>query len=98
VTLRSRFLWQATTRAKFTRFWTAQTRFLARLYRSPLVTLAAIRGACPAGGCILALCCDERIMTSDAASCIGLNEVALGIAVPRCVQPHLPLATAQPPR
>ena len=43
------------------------------------------RGACPAGGCILALCCDERVMTDDSTSCIGLNEVALGIAVPRCV-------------
>jgi hypothetical protein len=46
------------------------------------------RGACPAGGCILALCCDERVMTDDSASCIGLNEVALGIAVPRCVLVH----------
>lgn len=39
--------------------------FLARLYRSPLVTLAAIKGACPAGGCCLSLCCDMRVMTEQ---------------------------------
>lgn len=55
--------------------------FLARLYASPLVTIAAIRGACPAGGCCLALCCDYRIMTQKGS--IGLNEVALGISVPK---------------
>jgi Delta3-Delta2-enoyl-CoA isomerase len=43
--------------------------------------VAAIRGACPAGGCIIALCCDYRIMTE--VGIIGLNEVALGITVPK---------------
>jgi hypothetical protein len=43
------------------------------------VQVAAIRGACPAGGCCLSLCCDFRIMTEFGH--IGLNEVALGIAV-----------------
>lgn len=55
--------------------------FLARLYISRLVTVAAIRGACPAGGCCLALCCDYRIITETGS--IGLNEVALGISVPK---------------
>ncbi len=54
----------------------AQTRLL----KSPLVTVAAIRGYCPAGGCVLALCCDARICTPDTR--IGLNEVELGIPVP----------------
>ena len=48
--------------------------------RSPLVTIAAIRGACPAAGCNIALCCDHRIMTAQGY--IGLNEVAIGISVP----------------
>ena len=61
-------------------FWVTQNKFFARLYRSPLVTVAAIRGACPAGGCALALCCDYRVMTDFGN--IGLNEVALGIPVP----------------
>jgi len=73
---------RTTTADRFLSFWSAQTVFLARLYRSPLITIAAIRGACPAGGCILSLCCDYRIMTREGNPTIGLNEVALGITVP----------------
>ena len=57
-------------------------RFLGELYTSRLVTIAGIRGACPAGGCCLSLCCDYRIMT-EGVGYIGLNEVALGIHVPK---------------
>lgn len=75
---------RSTSASRFRDFWSAQTTCLTRLYASPLVTVAAIRGACPAGGCILAMCCDYRIMTSDVGGAtIGLNEVALGISVPR---------------
>ena len=42
--------------------------------------MAAIRGACPAGGCCLALTCDYRIQTQQGT--IGLNETALGVPVP----------------
>lgn len=69
-----------TTQARHREFWLAQTNFLARLYRSPLVTVAAIRGACPAGGCVLAMCCDYRIITKGGA--MGLNEVAIGLTPP----------------
>ena len=62
------------------RFWEVSNVFLARLYRSPLFTVAAIRGACPAAGCGIAMCCDYRIMSEKGH--IGLNEVALGIPVP----------------
>eukprot|EP00913_Durusdinium_trenchii_P001859 g1721.t1 len=51
------------------------------IYGSRLATVAAINGACPAGGCMLAMCCDWRIITYDGS--MGLNEVALGIPVPR---------------
>ena len=44
------------------------------------MTVCAIKGACPAGGCCLSLCCDFRVMTDFGH--IGLNEVALGIPVP----------------
>merc|ERR1712166_1333077 len=44
------------------------------------VTTASINGACPAGGCCLALCCDYRVITQKGA--IGLNESAIGIPVP----------------
>ena len=30
---------------------------LTSIYRSRLATVAAINGACPAGGCALAMCC-----------------------------------------
>ncbi len=36
--------------------------------------VAAIRGACPAGGCCIAMACDARIMTQHGN--IGLNEVS----------------------
>lgn len=66
---------------RYREFWVESNKFLARLYRSPLVTVAAIRGACPAGGCCMSLCCDLRIM-ADGPGHIGLNEVAIGISVP----------------
>ncbi len=65
---------------RYKEFWVTQNRFLARLYRSPLFTIAAIRGACPAGGCGLSLCCDVRLMTEFGN--IGLNEVSIGLPVP----------------
>lgn len=65
---------------RYREFWVTQNTFFAKLYRSRLVTVAAVRGACPAGGCALALCCDYRVMTDFGN--IGLNEVALGIPVP----------------
>ena len=71
---------RSTSAARYSTFWRLQTECLSRLYRSRLLTIAAIRGSCPAGGCILALCCDYRVMTADGS--IGLNEAALSIPVP----------------
>jgi len=68
---------------QFEKFWRSQTLFLCRLYRSPLITIAMIRGACPAGGCILELCCDYRVQSIENEPTIGLNEVGLGISVPK---------------
>lgn len=62
-------------------FWEAQSSLLTGLLSSRLATVAAIRGACPAGGCAIAICCDHRVMTDFGL--IGLNEVALGIPVPK---------------
>lgn len=70
-----------TSEARYTDFWITSNRFLAKLYKSRLSTVAAIRGACPAGGCMMAMVCDHRIMSSVGA--IGLNEVQLGILVPK---------------
>ena len=54
-------------------FWLAQSSFLEALYLSRLATAAAIRGACPAGGTCIALCCDARFITPNVT--MGLNEV-----------------------
>ena len=72
----------ATSAARYAAFWVLQNTVLSRLYASPLATIAAVRGACPAGGCALALCCDARVQADTPAACMGLNEVALGIPVP----------------
>lgn len=50
------------------------------LYSSRLATCAAIRGACPAGGCCIALCCDARFITPNGT--MGLNEVGGRGSVP----------------
>eukprot|EP00475_Leptophrys_vorax_P039191 TRINITY_DN7036_c0_g4_i2.p1 TRINITY_DN7036_c0_g4~~TRINITY_DN7036_c0_g4_i2.p1 ORF type:complete len:262 (-),score=67.23 TRINITY_DN7036_c0_g4_i2:96-881(-) len=70
-----------TTAERYTTFQFTCQEFLCRLYTSRLITVAAIKGACPAGGCILSLCCDFRVMTQRGH--IGLNEVALGVPVPK---------------
>lgn len=55
------------------------------LAESPIPVVAAIDGHSPAGGCVLALCCDYRIMARGDFR-IGLNEVQVGLPVPDAVQ------------
>ncbi len=45
----------------------------------PMLTMAAIHGACLGGGCEFALACDYRMASEDPATKIGLPEVQLGI-------------------
>lgn len=71
----------STTKTRFMNFWVTSTTFLARLYKSPLFTISAMRGATPAGGFVMSLCCDYRVALKD--TMMGLNEVAIGLAVPR---------------
>src|SRR5580692_11455867 len=51
-------------------------------FEKPMV--AAISGHSPAGGCIMAICCDYRVM-AEGKFIIGLNEVPVGIIVPGSV-------------
>jgi enoyl-CoA hydratase/carnithine racemase len=57
---------------------------------SPVPVVAAIGGHNPAGGCVLALCCDYRVMARSADPAkpfrIGLNETQVGLAVPDAIQ------------
>lgn len=59
---------------------------------SPVPVVAAITGHAPAGGCVLALCCDYRVMAMSEDPTrpfrIGLNETQVGLVAPAGVQ-HL---------
>lgn len=65
-------------------FWIDFLELVNRLamFKKPLI--AAINGHSPAGGCVLALCCDYRIM-AEGKYIIGLNEVPVGIIVPESI-------------
>lgn len=68
-------------RERLVQFWSALQDLWLTFYGLRLPAIAAINGAAPAGGCMLALCCDERVMLSSARM-IGLNETKLGIVAP----------------
>lgn len=60
------------------------------LAESRVPTVAAITGHSPAGGCVLALCCDYRVMARslepEKPFAIGLNETQVGLVVPEGIQ------------
>jgi len=62
-------------------FWTDFLALPVALasFKKPLV--AAINGHSPAGGCVMAICCDYRVMV-EGPFIIGLNEIPVGIIVP----------------
>jgi enoyl-CoA hydratase len=60
------------------------TTTMRRVLEFPRPTVAAIDGHAIAGGCVLALMCDARVMGRGDAR-IGLNEVQLGIGLPAIV-------------
>jgi len=57
---------------------------------SPIPIVAAITGHSPAGGAVLSIFCDYRVMARSADPAkpfrIGLNEVQVGLSVPACIQ------------
>lgn len=63
------------------RFWEAFMGLLHQLVSFPKPIVSAITGHSPAGGCVMAICCDYRVM-ADGDFIIGLNEVPVGIVVP----------------
>ena len=66
---------------KIKEFWNNFLEFVTALasFKKPLIS--AISGHSPAGGCVLAICSDYRIM-AEGKFIIGLNEVPVGIIVP----------------
>ncbi|XP_003964435.1 enoyl-CoA delta isomerase 1, mitochondrial [Takifugu rubripes] len=63
-------------------FWRAVQEMWLKLYSSNMVIIAAINGSSPAGGCLMSMTCDYRIMADNPRYSIGLNETQLGIVAP----------------
>ena len=64
-------------------FWSTFQNCFIRMYGSKVTTAAAITGHAPAGGTLIAMCCDYRAMhAGDKRYTIGLNETTFGLAAP----------------
>src|SRR4051794_7361477 len=61
--------------------WHDFYRLLLALAASPIPIAAALTGHAPAGGTVLALYCDWRVM-AEGDWRLGLNEVQVGLALP----------------
>jgi enoyl-CoA hydratase/carnithine racemase len=72
-------------RAGLKRCWSRFFAAARAIASSPIPTAAAIAGHNPAGGCVLALCCDYRVMARGPFR-MGLNETQVGLAVPEAIQ------------
>jgi enoyl-CoA hydratase/carnithine racemase len=66
-------------------FWTDFFGLCADIACSPIPIVAAITGHAPAGGAVLSIMSDYRVM-ADGAFKIGLNETQVGLAVPAPIQ------------
>jgi len=69
-------------------FWTDFFGLLERLARSELMICAALTGHSPAGGTVIALFCDYRVLAKGDYR-LGLNEVEVGLVVPPVIQQAL---------
>ena len=83
-------------RAALKAAWEAFFAAARALAECPVPVVAAVAGHAPAGGCVLALCCDYRVMAAGPFT-IGLNETQVGLVAPEGVQ-HLLRRTVGPYR
>lgn len=67
------------------RFWSQFFGLLKTIGASPVPIASAITGHSPAGGAVMAIHGDYRVMTRGDWK-IGLNEVQVGLVVPRLIQ------------
>mmetsp|Transcript_5207 Transcript_5207/g.12004 ORF Transcript_5207/g.12004 Transcript_5207/m.12004 type:complete len:206 (+) Transcript_5207:3-620(+) len=72
--------------AHFKRFWLDFEQLWSTLYLSPLATVAAIESHAIAGGSVLALACDFRVVADSDSLKMGLTEAQLGMVCPRWLQ------------
>lgn len=77
-------------RAALVAFWQDFFGLCAALASSPIPVVAAIGGHSPAGGAVLSIFCDYRVMarSMDPAKPfrMGLNEVQVGLSIPEVIQ------------
>ncbi len=80
-------------RDAMSRVWGDFSGLMAALARSPIPSVAAITGHSPAGGAVVSLFCDYRVMARSSSAekpfRIGLNEVQVGLVVPDAIQAAL---------
>jgi len=67
-------------RTQFTQFLTGFTDLYTYLFTYPKPVVAALNGHTIAGGCMLALACDYRVMATGKAR-VSLNELGFGASV-----------------
>lgn len=67
---------------QFEDFWRNFMELVCDLVAFDKPLIASINGHAPAGGCIIAIGCDYRVMAEGNYK-IGLNEIPIGIVVPR---------------
>lgn len=63
-------------------YWTRVQKMWLALYTTPLATVAAMPGHCIAGGCMLSLACDVRVLVDSSKCKMGLNETQFGLVAP----------------
>lgn len=68
-----------------TAFWHGFFALCSAIAASPVPVVAAITGHSPAGGAVISLFCDYRVMAHGMYR-IGLNEVQVGLSVPEPIQ------------
>lgn len=66
------------------KFWIEFLELVCAMVSFKKPMIAAISGHSPAGGCVLAICADYRIM-AEGKFIIGLNEIPVGIIVPASI-------------
>ena len=62
-------------------FWADFSEMMIELAKFSKPLIAAITGHSPAGGAVIAVTCDYRLMAEGPKYTIGLNEVAVGIVI-----------------
>ena len=70
----------ASTKEEFAQYLVNFTDLYTYLFLFPKPVIAAINGHAMAGGCMLTLACDHRVMTNGKAK-ISLNEIGFGSSV-----------------